>query len=205
MEKSARLIVIKGLDIGRIIDVGRDGAHVGRSSGNDIAINDEKISRRHCRIYFSPDGILQVSDLRSANDTLVNNKPVHDGTLKRGDLITVGDTVLKVEDDASPAKTKGSASTDQNTSQSVNAETDRRQSPLAQSTAQSRSRKLAFAGFLSGLLIITFPLAMVLGLLAHAQMTKHGELPKARTMANWAIGLGMLWLAVTLLVLTRVM
>ena len=42
MEIRARLVVERGMDKGRIFDVGKDGARLGRSWQNDVAINDEK-------------------------------------------------------------------------------------------------------------------------------------------------------------------
>jgi hypothetical protein len=205
MEKMARLVVIKGSDTGRKIDVGKHGAQLGRSSRNDVPINDEKISRRHCRIYFSPDGILHISDLESANETLLNNAPIHKERLKRGDLITIGDTVLKVMDDASDTGTVNPALEERDSSTIKPAETHAPGLSETRSNSRSRSTRMAFIAFLAGLFIVAYPLAIILGFLSHAHMRKHGGTEKARSMANWAIGMGMLWLIISLLVSSSIM
>jgi len=101
MARTARLVIEIGADKGREIRVGENGARFGRSSKNDVPINDEKASRYHCRVYFKPDGRLCVADLGSANQTLVNKSPIQETVLGNGDGITIGDTVIRVVDDSS--------------------------------------------------------------------------------------------------------
>ena len=200
MEIRARLVVERGMDKGRIFDVGKDGARLGRSSQNDVAINDEKLSRHHCRIYFSPDGIPHLSDLGSANETLLNDVPIHEERLKSGDLITIGDTVLRVIEDASGAETRASADAAEESSKQTHP--DGTQTPVVphiRPKRQTSTTTMAFAGFLAGMSIIAFPVAIVLGVLSHRTISRDGGTTKARTMANFAIGLGVLWLLVTLL------
>ena len=83
---------------GQRFAVKEGGLRLGRSSSNDIHIPDEELSRNHC--LFEPVGEsgVRVTDLASANGTLVNGSalggdPVE---LKLGDVIEVGQTVISV-------------------------------------------------------------------------------------------------------------
>lgn len=100
MAENAHLIIESGPDSGRELRVGTgDGVRVGRSSKNDFCLNDPAASRFHCRIFFKEGDGLRVADLGSANQTLLNNKPVQEQRIIAGDRITIGDTVLKVISD----------------------------------------------------------------------------------------------------------
>lgn len=69
---------------------------VGRSPGADIVLPGAYVSGRHAR--FSPQGpALVIEDLGSMNGTTANGRPVVGPTvLHDGDLIQVGDTVMRV-------------------------------------------------------------------------------------------------------------
>ena len=94
-------MITNGTLAGRRFEVGEGGLRLGRSSSNDIHVPDEELSRNHC--LFEPIGEcgIRVTDLASANGTLVNGTvlgadPVE---LKIGDLIEVGKTVISVVGD----------------------------------------------------------------------------------------------------------
>ncbi|NLL84076.1 MAG: FHA domain-containing protein [Lentisphaerae bacterium] len=78
-----------------------------RSSSNPLSVPDPMLSREHCRFDIEADA-LWVVDLDSANQTFVNDKPVKSLRLRKGDIITVGDTSLRVNS----AETKASADND---------------------------------------------------------------------------------------------
>lgn len=67
---------------------------LGRGSDNTIQLDNDSVSRRHCRIekrsahYF-------VEDLQSTNGTYVNDELVASYQLRRGDQVKVGDTIFK--------------------------------------------------------------------------------------------------------------
>ena len=69
---------------------------VGRSPGADIVLPGAYVSGRHAR--FAPQGpALVVEDLESMNGTIANGRPVVGPTvLHDGDLVQVGDTVMRV-------------------------------------------------------------------------------------------------------------
>lgn len=101
MGETIHLTVSIGPDKGKQISVPSGGGRVGRSSKNDIVLVDPSMSRFHCRFYFKPGQGLWIADLGSANQTLVNGRPIQDTRLRIGDLIMVGDTVLNVVNDGS--------------------------------------------------------------------------------------------------------
>ncbi|MCE9614538.1 MAG: FHA domain-containing protein [Lentisphaerae bacterium] len=102
MDSRPHLIIHAGPDAGREICITDPaGVRAGRSSKNGVVLQDPKTSRYHCRFFIKPGDGLFVSDLGSANQTLVNNASIREVRLHVGDLVTLGDTVIKVVDDAS--------------------------------------------------------------------------------------------------------
>lgn len=95
MSETIHLMIEKGPERGRRITIPAAGARVGRSSKNDVVIVDPLMSRHHCRIGFK-ENLLCVSDLGSANETLVNDKPIREVLLAPGDHILLGETTLRV-------------------------------------------------------------------------------------------------------------
>lgn len=77
------------------IDPGREYI-LGRSRTVDIPLDDEKSSRRHCRV-FSREGTLMLADLGSINGTLLNGKPVEaEIAMRDGDVIRIGRTEFRL-------------------------------------------------------------------------------------------------------------
>jgi hypothetical protein len=69
---------------------------LGRGSGADIVLpGDDSVSRRHAEIAIRA-GECRVRDLGSCNGTLVNGQPVERARVRRGDLITLGETEIRV-------------------------------------------------------------------------------------------------------------
>lgn len=73
------------------ITIGRDPA----STDFPIAA-DDKLSRRHIRIY-SPAGKILVEDCGSTNGTFINGQRIHQQELVSGDTIHIGATTLRAE------------------------------------------------------------------------------------------------------------
>lgn len=67
---------------------------IGRGSENDVVLFSDSVSRRHARIESRPNGY-RIVDMCSTNGTYVNDQPVQERTLCRGDQIKIGDTILK--------------------------------------------------------------------------------------------------------------
>ncbi len=92
-----QLVVQSGAEPGRTYDLteGRKVV-VGRQSGNDVVVPDEQVSRKHAEIEERT-GNLVVTDLNSSNGTFVNGTRISSPqTLRPGDTVQVGTTVLKV-------------------------------------------------------------------------------------------------------------
>ncbi|MCK5850644.1 MAG: FHA domain-containing protein [Kiritimatiellae bacterium] len=99
MANSHHLIVEEGNNKGLKIAIPPGGARLGRSSKNDVVLSDPSLSRHHCRLFFKTDDGLWITDLGSANETLVNNIAVQESRIRVDNLVVIGDTTLKVVND----------------------------------------------------------------------------------------------------------
>lgn len=91
----AYLVVLAGSNVGEMHRVEGPEIVVGRATSATLRLNDDGISRRHCRI-LQLGGRVVIEDLQSANGTLVNGEMVHHHELKDGDKIRLGaNTLLK--------------------------------------------------------------------------------------------------------------
>ncbi|OGT80298.1 MAG: hypothetical protein A3H91_00970 [Gammaproteobacteria bacterium RIFCSPLOWO2_02_FULL_61_13] len=68
---------------------------IGRSRENEMALDDVSISRRHAEIQRGADGAFTLLDRGSRNGTFINGQQVKKRTLQEGDMIEVGDVVLR--------------------------------------------------------------------------------------------------------------
>ena len=97
MSAPFRLRVESGPRAGQTFAIGGSGTTIGRQEGNDIVIDDARLSRQHARLELR-DGILVVADLGSANGTRVNGRAVTGSQpLRPGDLLQLGQSTLRVE------------------------------------------------------------------------------------------------------------
>jgi diguanylate cyclase (GGDEF)-like protein len=91
---SACIVVIYGPELGKRIQIGIAPFEVGRSSKNDLFLDEESISRHHARITF--DGTQHwVADLDSTNGTFVNDVAIREQGLSDGDQVRIGRSILK--------------------------------------------------------------------------------------------------------------
>ncbi|MCR9293438.1 MAG: FHA domain-containing protein [bacterium] len=89
------LRVISGADRGQTFRELSTPITIGREEGNNVQLNDERISRYHVKIQ-EDDGRLVVTDLDSTNGTRVNGNVCNLKILRYGDTISIGRTVLLV-------------------------------------------------------------------------------------------------------------
>jgi pSer/pThr/pTyr-binding forkhead associated (FHA) protein len=68
---------------------------VGRAPRADFIVEAALVSRLHCRLTASEEGV-EVVDLSSTNGTFVNDKRIKKATLASGDRLRVGRVELKV-------------------------------------------------------------------------------------------------------------
>jgi diguanylate cyclase (GGDEF)-like protein len=97
--KQAALVVLQGSesDIGTHVVLDKP-VTLGRDPTVELPLQDEGISRRHCRV-LSDDGKYVLEDLRSTNGTLLNGDRVAGrALLNAGDRIYLGSCVVKFTD-----------------------------------------------------------------------------------------------------------
>jgi len=96
--KQAALVVLQGSEseIGTHVMLDRP-ITIGRDPKIELPLQDEGISRRHCRIYFDKEkGTFFIEDLGSTNGTLLNGKRLQaQKKLEAGDRIYLGACVVK--------------------------------------------------------------------------------------------------------------
>jgi diguanylate cyclase (GGDEF)-like protein len=92
--KEACLVVIYGLDLGKKYNLDRPSLIIGRSSKADIQIDQESVSRNHCKIINTGKTIL-LRDLGSTNGTYINDELVDEYVLRDGDFIKIGRCIFK--------------------------------------------------------------------------------------------------------------
>ena len=72
---------------------------IGRHPDNTVQVLDRIVSKEHCRITRGPQGGYVLRDIGSLNGSYVNGERVSEKTLSSGDQISLGNTVLRFEDD----------------------------------------------------------------------------------------------------------
>lgn len=71
---------------------------IGRGAGNDIVINDAKISQNHVQIVEHDNGDYTVIDLNSTNGTYINDRRITGEKLVRPeDYLTIGETKMTIK------------------------------------------------------------------------------------------------------------
>jgi ATP-binding cassette subfamily B protein len=91
-----------------LLTVRKDGSHdrqtvldgraltIGRANANDLQLQDDTVSRRHCRVWWSAEaGWYLVEDLGSSNGTRVNGQRVGSTQLHDGDVLQLGRQTLE--------------------------------------------------------------------------------------------------------------
>ncbi|WP_159839609.1 FHA domain-containing protein [Nocardia sp. CY41] len=75
------------------------GLSIGRTTDNQIVVNDPLASRKHARLLSSAEG-LTIEDLGSANGTFVNGHRQQRAVLRERDIITIGNVDFVVQQGA---------------------------------------------------------------------------------------------------------
>lgn len=93
--RKAYLIVIKGRSVGKMYPLDKPLTMIGRSSGVDIQIEDDGVSRKHAYIERTAGG-LRVVDNQSTNGIFINGMRLPNHDLEDGDRVQIGsNTILK--------------------------------------------------------------------------------------------------------------
>ncbi len=73
--------------------------NIGRSSSNDIRIQDNLVSRIHCQLIQDDRGNVTIVDTNSKNGTYVNGTKLHGPVkLNKSDIVRIGNTTLPWKD-----------------------------------------------------------------------------------------------------------
>jgi hypothetical protein len=92
----ATLIIRTGKHKGREIAIPPQESFIGRDEGCFIRLSSTEISRQHCMLRSTPQGIV-IRDLGSRNGTHVNGQRLQGETLlERGDILRVGTVEFEV-------------------------------------------------------------------------------------------------------------
>jgi Nif-specific regulatory protein len=87
----AKLIAMEGPRAGDVFILERERTAIGREPDNDIVIDAQWVSRRHCVIRKVGEGF-EIADRESHNGTSVNGVPIKERALRNGDRIGLGGT-----------------------------------------------------------------------------------------------------------------
>jgi hypothetical protein len=68
---------------------------IGRSSGLDMVLLEELVSRKHAKLSLAG-GSVNISDLGSTNGTFVNGERIKEARLEEGDRVLIGTSILKL-------------------------------------------------------------------------------------------------------------
>jgi predicted component of type VI protein secretion system len=94
MSATYQLVIRSGAGAGKVFPLEKSEMHVGRDVTNELVISDEKVSRRHARLYTEGDQYV-VEDLGSTNGTFINGARLSGPHLLRvGEQITFGETSI---------------------------------------------------------------------------------------------------------------
>jgi S1-C subfamily serine protease len=98
ISNGGRLIVTAGPLQGNAFTIGANGLRIGRDPGNcQIVLTEATVSREHAVLYFNASEEFQIKNLSGTNSTYVNDRPVQEATLRPGDRIKIGNSILSYE------------------------------------------------------------------------------------------------------------
>ncbi len=72
----------------------RDTVNIGAAEDNDVVIDDDTVSRYHCRIFLESNQYM-VKDMGSTNGTFVNRVRIREAFLEPGCIVSLGATEMR--------------------------------------------------------------------------------------------------------------
>ena len=76
--------------------LGKDDVSIGRGDGNTVKISMASVSKEHAKVEYKL-GTYIITDLQSTNGVLVNSRVVRRSSLKDGDILQLGEAVLRID------------------------------------------------------------------------------------------------------------
>ncbi len=92
--RKARVVVNPGLPRQRELILDQNVITIGTAPDNDIVLEDETVSRHHCRIVQEDEEYVAV-DLQSTNGTFINGVRIREAYLAPGLIVTAGNTQIQ--------------------------------------------------------------------------------------------------------------
>lgn len=89
------LEIIRGPKRDAVFELTRKETVIGRSGDCHLCLDDDEVSRRHCSIRVSR-GQVTLTDLGSANGTMVNGRSEDKIVLNSGDVLRIGKTEMRL-------------------------------------------------------------------------------------------------------------
>ena len=97
-----KLFFINGPRSGEHLELSGKEVSLGRETDNDVTIEVGGASRYHAKLIKHDDDVWYLKDLGSTNGCKVNAKLIkEERELKNGDIIALGDQILRVDGDES--------------------------------------------------------------------------------------------------------
>jgi transcriptional regulator with GAF, ATPase, and Fis domain len=93
--QKTRLSVISGPDAGLSLEIAGGAVRIGTAEENDLILTDDTVSRRHCEVMPTPNGI-RIRDDGSTNLVVVGGVLVVDATFTGPIQIELGNTVITI-------------------------------------------------------------------------------------------------------------
>ncbi len=92
LRRSKLVVVRNGVSEEHIFD--KDVVTIGAIDDNDLALEDETVSRNHCKIFVEGDQYM-IADLGSTNGTFVNRVRIREAYLRPDSVITLGKSEIR--------------------------------------------------------------------------------------------------------------
>ncbi|HEY3665520.1 MAG TPA: sigma 54-interacting transcriptional regulator [Polyangiaceae bacterium] len=93
--QKTRLSVISGPDAGLSLEIAGGAVRIGTAEENDLILTDTTVSRRHCEVIPTSNGI-RIRDSGSTNLVVVGGALVVDATFTAPIQIELGDTIITI-------------------------------------------------------------------------------------------------------------
>lgn len=99
---SPRFLVVGGPDKDRVIVLHDGSCQMGRHQDATYKLSDPRVSRFHCELIRQGNAVT-IKDRGGSGGLLVNGAKTSEHKLKHGDLVQVGETLLKFQEPSQPA------------------------------------------------------------------------------------------------------
>lgn len=100
-----RLVILSEGMTGQTYELKAERTTVGRVEDNAFQIPEPSVSSHHCEIYLRG-GEVYVKDLNSTNGTFIDGVQITESVIKPGQILRLGQVLLRLESDAPQEKPK---------------------------------------------------------------------------------------------------